>query len=148
MSRSFVRNGIPVLAILFSIVASGMAQGQQPTTTIKKAPITQTAAESGQEMYKAYCASCHGLSGKGDGPAVPALKSAPPDLTTLSKRNGGKFPDSMVATILKNGVNKPAHGSAEMPVWGPPLSAVSVNKSVVAMRIVNLSKYLESMQAP
>ena len=35
-----------------------------------------------------YCASCHGLDARGNGPAAFVLKTTPPDLTALAKRHG------------------------------------------------------------
>lgn len=132
---------------LFAIASLGFAQNQQPKTTIKPAPIKPTAANDGATMFKQYCAACHGANAKGNGPATPALKSAPPDLTMLSKNNGGQFPAMHVAEILRGGANAPAHGSAEMPVWGPLFSSVSSqSQSVVELRISNISAYLESLQ--
>ncbi len=121
----------------------------QQTTEIKKEPAPVTSASSGSEMYKSYCASCHGKDGKGDGPAVPALKTAPPDLTTLAKRNSGKYPALKVTSILRGQEKLAAHGDQEMPVWGPVFSHldVSVSSSVTDLRIRNLNRYLESLQA-
>ena len=48
-----------------------------------------------------------------------ALKVAPSDLTALAQRHDGKFPDDYVSNVLKHGVEKPAQGSGEKPVWGP-----------------------------
>ena len=133
---------------LFAIASLGFAQNQQPNTTIKAAPVQPTAANDGATMFKQYCAACHGANAKGNGPAAPALKSAPPDLTLLSKNNGGQFPVMHVAEVLKGGTNAPAHGSAEMPVWGPLFSSISSqSQSIVELRVSNLSKYLESLQA-
>ena len=115
---------------------------------IEKAPAQQTSASSGEEMYKSYCSACHGPKGMGNGPAASEHKTPPPDLTMLAKRNNGKFPDARVRTVLQNGVEAPAHGSADMPVWGPVFSAVSQNKpQIVSLRISNLTRYLESIQA-
>jgi mono/diheme cytochrome c family protein len=98
-------------------------------------------------MYVNYCASCHGVDGKGDGPAAPAFKTPPSDLTTLAKRNGGKFPVFRVRSILDGQRTLVAHGNQEMPVWGPVLRAVSGgNETIVKMRIANLSRYVESLQ--
>jgi mono/diheme cytochrome c family protein len=73
----------------------------------------------GKYEYQAKCASCHGISGKGDGPSVPALKKAPPDLTTYAKRNGGTFPTQLAWQIIDGRpVASGAHGSRDMPVWG------------------------------
>jgi mono/diheme cytochrome c family protein len=114
---------------------------------IETAPAQPTSAASGEEMYKSYCAACHGPQGKGNGPAASEFKTPPPDLTMLAKRNNGKFPDARVRTILQNGAEAPAHGSADMPVWGPVFSAVSQNKpQIVSLRISNLASYLESIQ--
>jgi mono/diheme cytochrome c family protein len=99
-------------------------------------------------MFKAYCASCHGTDGKGAGPAAAALNKALPDLTLISKRNGGKFPfDRVMQTIRDNGAI-PAHGSADMPVWGPVFLATSHNEAAtVLQRESNLAHYIESLQA-
>jgi len=72
----------------------------------------------GQMYYTKYCATCHGKDGKGNGPLSQQLKKPAPDLTTLSKKNGGKFPYIEVLGILDGEVPFPAHGSAEMPAWG------------------------------
>lgn len=126
----------------------GMAQ--QPAPKIKTVPIHQTSPASGQQMYVTYCASCHGSSGTGNGPAAQALKSPPPDLTTLSKNNGGVFPSDRVGSVLRLGVAAPAHGSADMPIWGdllPSLNSGSKNSSTeVQQRILNLTNYLKKMQ--
>jgi mono/diheme cytochrome c family protein len=141
------RPTLVLLSLLFSIVAMGTAQDQQPKTTIKTAPIKPTAADSGATMYKEYCAACHGPNGKGNGPAASALKTAPPDLTMLAKTNGGQFPDMHVEEVLRGGANAPAHGTVEMPLWGPLFSAVSSHdKAIVDLRVSNLTKYLESLQ--
>ena len=148
MSSSFAGNLVVLTTLLLSFGTISIAQDQQPKTTINKAPIKSTAANSGAEMYKEYCAACHGPNGKGNGPAATALKTPPPDLTMLSKRNNGQFPDMHVAAVLKGGADWPAHGSTDMPVWGPLFSSVSSsNQSVVELRVSNLTKYLESLQA-
>src|SRR3974377_2575154 len=70
----------------------------------EKVPVRQTGAVSGKELYLDHCAVCHGVDGKGNGPAAPALKTAPPDLTLLAKNNGGKFPST---DIIKLPESKP-----------------------------------------
>ncbi|HYX69990.1 MAG TPA: c-type cytochrome [Terriglobales bacterium] len=130
-------------AVLIVAVA---ALGQQPK--VEKTAAPPTSAGSGQEMFKAYCASCHGADLKGDGPAAPALKTAPSDLTTLAKHNGGTFPTLHVAHIIAGEENYPAHGSKDMPVWGPVFRAVSGHdQSMVTLRVNNLTKYIEEHQA-
>jgi len=123
-------------------------QAQEKEKTVKKAPIQHTSPASGKEMFMSYCAVCHGKDAKGAGPATEALKTTPPDLTTLAKRHDGNFPKDYVSSILRNGVKAPAHGTTDMPVWGPLLRSVSGgDESIVNMRIGNLVRYLESIQA-
>ena len=123
-----------------------VAAGQKPV--VKQVPAPQTSPASGKEMYVSYCASCHGITGTGNGPAAAALKVAPPDLTTLSRRNQGKYPAAHVAHLIQGDGTMPAHGSKEMPVWGPVFSSMSKgDQALVQMRISNLTKYIEAMQA-
>ena len=70
------------------------------------------------ELYQIHCASCHGTGGKGDGPAAEALKHVPPDLTTISRRNGGQFPAFRIGHIIDGQETILAHGTREMPIWG------------------------------
>ena len=98
-------------------------------------------------MYVSYCASCHGVDGRGHGPAASALKVPPADLTLLSKNNQDKFPAYHLDTVLKFGSEMPAHGSAGMPVWGPMLTRLDPNDhdhSKEALRISNLAHYIET----
>jgi mono/diheme cytochrome c family protein len=98
-------------------------------------------------MYMNYCASCHGKDAKGHGPAAPALKAAVPDVTTMAKRNGGKFPNAHVQQVIKGDTALVAHGSKEMPVWGPVFRSLSQgDQSLVQLRITNLANYIESLQ--
>jgi mono/diheme cytochrome c family protein len=73
---------------------------------------------SGAELYREFCASCHGLQGHGDGPVAPGLRHKVPDLTELAKRRGGVFPAEEIHRIIDGRSMPRAHGSAEMPVWG------------------------------
>ncbi|HET8823864.1 MAG TPA: cytochrome c, partial [Terriglobales bacterium] len=91
----------------------------QTKPEVKHVPAPSTSAASGKEMYKSYCASCHGEIGKGNGPAAEALKTPPSDLTQLSKNNSGKFPTERVISILRGQATVTAHGNRDMPVWGP-----------------------------
>jgi mono/diheme cytochrome c family protein len=102
----------------------------------------------GEQLFKGYCASCHGRTGKGDGPFVQALKTPPADLSLLAQRNGGTFPRERVILLIQQG--KPAeeaHGSKEMPVWGPIFAAMSHDSfKATNPRIEDVVSYLESIQ--
>jgi len=132
--------GIGLLALV-----SGPASAQDPQ--VKKEPIQQTSATSGAEMYKTYCAACHGKSGRGDGPAAAELKVPPTDLTLLAKNNGGKYPEDKVAATLRFGAKAPAHGTPDMPTWGPLFRSLKQgDDSMVNLRISNLVKYIKTLQ--
>jgi len=134
-----------VALLLFAAAAGAQDQTQK---TIKHVPMTATSPSSGQEMYKAYCAVCHGTDGKGNGPAASALKTPPTDLTQLSKNNSGKFPDMKVASTIRGEGNIAAHGTPEMPVWGQLFWGMSHgHEGEVQQRVANLTKYVESLQA-
>ena len=116
-----IRNLLVFRAALVSTLSVVGAQENQN----KKAQVKSTSPISGALIFKQYCAVCHGPGGKGDGPVAIALKVPPPDLTALAQRHDGKFPDDYVSNVLRNGVKAPAHGSGEMPVWGPLFETMS-----------------------
>jgi len=107
----------------------------------------QPSRSSGAALYKQYCAVCHGNDLKGTGPA-PEPYRAPPDLTTLARRHAGRFPESYVTDVLRNGVVLPAHGPAQMPIWGTDSRMTDrADGNQVAVRIANLTDYIKSLQA-
>jgi len=114
---------------------------------VKKVPVTPTSPASGHEMFKTYCAACHGVEGKGNGPAGPALKKQPANLTELTQRNNGKFPELKVYDTIKGDLDMPAHGSRDMPIWGSLFSSISHGSpGEVQMRISNLTDYIKTIQ--
>jgi mono/diheme cytochrome c family protein len=135
------------IAILSALLlGSLLLPAQETTPKVKTVGAKPTSPASGKEMFHAYCASCHGLDGKGNGPAASALKKQPTDLTLLAQQSGGKFPAMRVMNSIKDGTQA-GHGSKDMPVWGPILSTVSSDSpAVVTQRIGNLIGFIESMQ--
>ncbi len=103
---------------------------------------------SGGDLFRFYCASCHGRDGQGDGPVAAALTRRPPDLTTIASRNGGRFPTDRVEGFV-TGNREPtlAHGSAEMPVWGPIFRALDPQDRMNRIRIENVVAFIESIQS-
>lgn len=73
---------------------------------------------AGAALYRRHCASCHGISGKGDGPVTDSLTVAPSDLTTLARRANGRFDESAVMMVIDGRLLVAQHGPREMPVWG------------------------------
>lgn len=102
----------------------------------------------GASVYQDYCASCHGVDGRGRGPVSKALRAEVPDLTTLARRHGGKFPADDVKETIAFGDGKliPAHGSKDMPIWGPVFHEIEFDQDLGHVRLENVTRYLESIQ--
>lgn len=112
-----------------------------------KTPRRLISSMEGKDLYVAYCASCHGLEGKGDGPVAAALKGPLADLRTIARRNQGKFPrEAIEAMILEGKGARGAHGSEDMPVWGPVFRRVEKDQDLGLVRVRRLTDYLISLQ--
>jgi len=108
----------------------------------------------GKREYVSNCANCHGMDGTGNGPYSDLLKKSPPNLTTLSKNNGGIFPmDRLYQSIT--GDNIKAHGSRDMPIWGMEYRVEAANRymessydpdAYVRVRVLALLEYLYRLQ--
>lgn len=133
-----------LLCTLLLITGAANAQAQPK---IDQDQLPATFVPTGKQMFKEYCAACHGLDAKGHGPARSSLKIPAADLTTLAKRHGGDFPFDYVSNILKFGPGVAAHGSSDMPTWGPIFRYMdNYNQATVQKRIRNLCDYLKSLQ--
>lgn len=121
---------------------------------IEEAPLTlkQAALEDGGALYAELCAACHGVAGKGDGPAAAALKAELSDLTQLAARNDGEFPAATVEKVITGSAAMSAHGSSEMPIWGKAFEDVRADRkpgerwAFSRTRIYYLTEYLKSIQ--
>jgi len=141
-----LKNSCLVLCVLIATMMVISAQNQ-PKTEIRHVPIKATSPASGLEMYKTYCAVCHGIDGRGQGPAAEALRVPPTDLTTMASRNGGKYPSLRVAAIIRGEEVLAAHGTKEMPIWGSLFWTLSGgHDGEVQQRVSNLNQYIESLQ--
>ena len=72
---------------------------------------------TGGEVFQRFCASCHGETGRGDGPVARSLAVAVPDLTGISRRYG-EFPAARIRETIDGRGLIDAHGQRSMPVWG------------------------------
>jgi mono/diheme cytochrome c family protein len=137
-----------VLTVAVLVASAVLAMAQSQTPVVKHVPIRPVNAASGQEMFKSYCAVCHGEDAKGTGPAASAMKVPPTDLTTLAQKNGGKYPAMHVSSVIRGEADLPAHGSKDMPVWGALFFRLSQGHDAeVQQRVTNLNQYIESIQA-
>lgn len=108
----------PLLTIAWiGLACAGVAAPPKPPDKSLKT----SAQPSGPNLYRDYCASCHGEDAKGAGTVADSLRMRPSDLTTLKSRNGGTFPSFRLRSMLDGSDELPVHGSRRMPVWGPGL---------------------------
>lgn len=123
-------------------MASAFAQG-------KSEPM-----DFGKKEFEANCASCHGTSGKGNGPITDLLKKSPPDLTQLTKKNGGVFPMERLYKVIE-GSEVAAHGTRDMPIWGYDYRVQAAEyymdvpydpQAYVRARILALLEYINRLQ--
>jgi mono/diheme cytochrome c family protein len=110
-------------------------------------PVLVPSSLIGSTSFDLYCASCHGRDGTGNGPAAFSLRIRPADLTTLTRRHNGTFPREQVRAYVDGKDRAPAaHGSSDMPVWGPMLRALDPSDMRVSVRLDNLVAFIESIQ--
>jgi mono/diheme cytochrome c family protein len=127
--------------LLLPAVLFWAAQKQGEASSPARNPI------EGAEIFRHYCASCHGVDGRGHGPASVALKHGAPDLTRISQRNGGTFPFQRVKEVIEGKEPGPlGHGSREMPVWGPVFHEVESDMDLGEVRLDAVTKTIEAMQ--
>jgi cytochrome c553 len=131
------------LIAVMAVGGASAAAGQEPRSTT---PPLAPESLNGSLSFDLYCASCHGRTGKGDGPTAAALKTRPADLTTLARRNAGTFPKARVLEFVEGSQRAAAHGSPDMPVWGPTLRALDASDARVTVRLSNLVAFVESIQ--
>jgi mono/diheme cytochrome c family protein len=128
------------------VLGSGTVAFAQQPPKIQNTTIQATSAADGKQVFTTYCATCHGKTGKGDGPAAAALKKAPADLTKISARNGGTFPEAKISRFIDGSDEVAAHGNRDMPVWGALFMSLNSDQSQAKLRVHNLAEYLKSLQ--
>lgn len=146
-----MKNLITLISIIALIAFAGSTFGE---VEIKEAPLTwqQAALTDGGELYLELCAACHGVSGKGDGPAASALAKPVSNLTVLAAGNDGVFPMEQVTESITGESHVVAHGTIDMPVWGQRFEELRPDwkqfrrKALARQRIYNLVLHIESLQ--
>lgn len=136
-------------AALRTIVALGLAGIAAPAAGAEE---ETRSLELGKAAYQQYCASCHGSSGRGDGPVAESLATPPLDLTKIAARRDGEFPEGQIAEFIDGRRWVKAHGPREMPVWGEQFgegTPGSVHHETAALgRILLVVEYLRTLQDP
>ena len=121
--------------LLIAVMILGIAHAEE-----------HTLAQNQEDEYLLHCAVCHGTQGRGDGPMKHSLTTAPKDLTTLSKENGGSFPETMIYQIIDGRRDISSHGTREMPIWGNRFLSMDGTEIAVDARIDQILRFLESIQ--
>ena len=133
-----------ILAAIAAVAAIGTASTGQSQTERKSFLLV---SPYGVDNFHAYCSPCHGRDGTGNGPVARALKKTPPDLTTIMIRHNGVFPRGEIRVFIANGSpDLPAHGSGDMPVWGPTFHALDSSDRAAELRLANIVEYLSTIQ--
>ena len=130
---------ITVVAIGIGAAPAGQSQTERKSFLLP--------SSYGVDNFHAYCSPCHGRDGRGNGPVARVLKTPPSDLTTIMARNKGVFPRGQIrAYITNDSPDIPAHGTREMPVWGPAFHALDSSDRAADQRVANIVEYLSSIQ--
>jgi mono/diheme cytochrome c family protein len=135
-----------LLAAIFAAALAALGSAATLAQTQSPPPLVIDSM-AGRDLFQFYCATCHGPDGRGKGPVGAALKTPPADLTKIAERRGGAFPRAEIAGFVSEGpVLIPAHGTVDMPVWGPIFRGLDSSEARARIRIDNLVSYLESIQ--
>lgn len=138
------------IAVLFCLTLFLRAAQRSPGGELKFKKNQKTvhliSSLEGADLFHAYCATCHGVTGKGDGPIASVLDTPVKDLTTIAKRNGGLFPTTRVGSIIAGDKLIKAHGTREMPIWGPIFHQIERDRDLGNIRLQNVTQYVESIQ--
>ena len=141
------RRPLVALAALLAVVAV-LPPGARPQHAAVQTSEALTDGESGDSLYRTYCATCHGSTGRGDGVLASSLRVRPADLTRLS-RKGEKWDAEKVAKSIDGRKEVSGHGGSDMPQWGDAFkrSGEGYSEKAVKARIDALTAYLETLQA-
>jgi mono/diheme cytochrome c family protein len=136
------------LAAALVLILLGAVAGRDDRTKSQKQEDIERLIYSlkGPDLFRAHCAPCHGSDGKGGGPVARALKDPLPDLTTISRRNGGVYPEERVSKIIAGDEVLVGHGSREMPIWGQIFHQIENDRDYGDVRLHNVTEYLKSLQ--
>jgi mono/diheme cytochrome c family protein len=120
--------------------------------SVSEASAAEYVAMSGKDLYVRFCASCHGVTGQGDGPVAGSFKVEVPDLTLVARRAKGLYPRDRIERIIDGRYIVAAHGSRTMPVWGEDFSRLELGnpdaERSTRLIIQRLADYVWLLQKP
>ena len=133
-----------LVVLLLSPIAVTPASAQEP----QPQAATEMQRVTGAEIFRTYCATCHGPSGRGDGPLASSMRRKPADLTEVAKRNGGEYPSEIVFRTIDGKTPVRGHGGPDMPVWGDAFarSRDGGDAAAVKERIESLVDFIRTLQ--
>jgi mono/diheme cytochrome c family protein len=154
MSNHRIRTTAVIAALAIGSVLMGSIAAQQDGAPPAGVARSQTQADltvrklAGHDLFRTYCASCHGTSGVGDGPLASSMRRKPANLTQIAKRNGGQYPSELVYRVIDGRQPVRGHGGPDMPVWGDAFARTSdaSDEASVKRKIDALVEYLRAIQ--
>ena len=135
-----------LITIIVVNLAAACASAADSVKATHSAPPLDAGIDSGRQRFERNCAICHGLDARGNGPFAELLNVKPPDLTLLSRAQGGDFPFSRIYRRIDGRDLPLAHGTRDMPVWGQHLKREGGDETFVRGRLFEIMLYLESLQ--
>ena len=138
--------GLKLATAMASVLLAGMLAA--PGTAAAQGQEEMKQSVPGGEVYRTYCASCHGTTARGDGPLAGAMTRKPADLAEIAKRNGDVYPSDLVFKVIDGRQKVRGHGGPDMPVWGDAFkrSRDGGDEERVKAVIKSLVDYLETLQ--
>jgi mono/diheme cytochrome c family protein len=137
------RYSLGIIVMWWTLLGMALAAAQPPLSPAEMVHV-------GQRYFVRYCSACHGVEGRGDGPAATALRSPPADLTRIAQRRGGHFPVADITAYIDGRSEVLAHGHRDMPVWGERFGEIvghdMLGEAVVRSHLQLLIAYLQAIQ--
>ena len=154
MSNQSLRASVAIAVVVVGSVLIGSLTALQHDALPASATAAQTPSaatvqpQHGVDLYRMYCAACHGVTGVGDGPVASSLRRKPANLRQIAKRNGGEYPSELVYRVIDGRQPVRGHGGPDMPVWGDAFARTTdaTNEESVKRKIDALVAYLKSIQ--
>lgn len=141
-----LRFGSMMVALVLLSTVVVPARSDESVKVKRTTVVTDRSLVTGKALFAQYCAVCHGSDGKGHGPAAVALRQGPTDLTVITQKNKGKFPELRVRRAISGQDQIDAHGTREMPIWGVIFKDVNNQQDLSTLRIYKLMRYVEELQ--